>query len=75
MWETGVPQKHGFKVGDRICGSLLGGPPITGTVIEVYGLRGELRYVVRCDDGSEAVFFENEIYSDKRPQRSAPQSS
>lgn len=61
------PRRPHFKVGDTVRERF----PVTsadseiGIVIGSYELSGEYRCVVKCESGREAVFFENELISDK----------
>ena len=66
MSQTGLDMQHipEFRVGDLVSERAATAKRV-GTVVQVYELAGELRIVVRFEEGSEAVFFASELLKEK----------
>ncbi len=54
-------RKAQFAVGDKVREKVPKEKEKVGTVLSVYELTGEYRYVVEFEDGQETVLFENEL--------------
>jgi hypothetical protein len=57
-----------FIVGDLVSEKAAVGRKRIGSIVQIYSLGGQFRYVVQFDDGSESVYFDFEL-DEESPHR------